>query len=198
MTKDEVLKLALEALENSVDLVREDAYNAEQLYGKYPSRQARVQGLKVLADDHEKAITAIKEALAAPVQEPVAHNEDWLEKMYWEFDAARAKSGEERLRFKGFMRAYGTKCASTTPPAAQPAPEQYTALEQALTRLQKRYGELEAKVAAQPTTKESLTVQPALKPLTDEQIEQIYLRYGGEMINCTRAIERAHGIKGAA
>jgi hypothetical protein len=31
---------------------------------------------------------------------------------------------------------------------AQPAPEQYTALEQALTRLQKRYGELEAKVAA--------------------------------------------------
>jgi len=32
-------------------------------------------------------------------------------------------------------------------PAAQPAPEQYTALEQALTRLQKRYGELEAKAA---------------------------------------------------
>jgi hypothetical protein len=37
-----------------------------------------------------------------------------------------------------------------TPPAAQPEREQYTALEQALTRLQKRYGELEAKVAAQP------------------------------------------------
>ena len=34
-------------------------------------------------------------------------------------------------------------------PAAQPTPEQYTALEQSLTRLQKRYGELEAKVAAQ-------------------------------------------------
>jgi hypothetical protein len=34
-------------------------------------------------------------------------------------------------------------------PTAQPAPEQYTALEQALTRLQKRYAELEAKVAAQ-------------------------------------------------
>jgi hypothetical protein len=32
----------------------------------------------------------------------------------------------------------------------KPAPEQYTALEQALTRLQKRYAELEAKVAAQP------------------------------------------------
>lgn len=44
--------------------------------------------------------------------EPVAHDEDWLERMYWEFDAARAKSGEERLRFKGFMRAYGTRCAA--------------------------------------------------------------------------------------
>jgi hypothetical protein len=70
--KDEALKLALEALENSVDLVREDAYNAEKLYGNYPSRQGKVGGLKVLADDHEKAITAIKQALAAPVQEPVA------------------------------------------------------------------------------------------------------------------------------
>jgi hypothetical protein len=67
--KDEALKLALEALENSVDLVRQDAYNAEQLYGKYPSRQARVQGLKVLADDHEKAITAIRARLEQPEQE---------------------------------------------------------------------------------------------------------------------------------
>ena len=32
--------------------------------------------------------------------------------------------------------------------AAKPAPEQYTALQQALTRLQKRYGELEGKLAA--------------------------------------------------
>jgi hypothetical protein len=72
MTKDEVLKLALKALENSVDLVCEDAYKAEKLYGNYPSRQGKVAGLKVLADDHEKAITAIKQALAAPVQKPVA------------------------------------------------------------------------------------------------------------------------------
>jgi hypothetical protein len=69
MTKDEALDLALEALENSVDLVREDAYNAEKLYGNYPSRQGKVAGLKVLADDHDKAITAIKQALAVPVQE---------------------------------------------------------------------------------------------------------------------------------
>jgi hypothetical protein len=70
MTK-EALRLALEALENSVDLVREDAYNAEELYGNYPARQGKVRGLKVLADDHEKAITAIKAALEAK-DEPVA------------------------------------------------------------------------------------------------------------------------------
>jgi hypothetical protein len=64
--RDEALKLALEALENSVDLVREDAYEAEKLYGNYPTRQGKVAGLKVLADDHEKAITAIKQAIAAP------------------------------------------------------------------------------------------------------------------------------------
>ena len=60
----EAMKLALEALENSVDLVREDAYQAEKLYGNYPTRQGKVNGLKVLADDHEKAITALREALA--------------------------------------------------------------------------------------------------------------------------------------
>lgn len=68
MTKDEALTVALtvalEALENSVDLVREDAYKAEKLYGNYPTRQGKVGGLKVLADDHEKAIAAIREALA--------------------------------------------------------------------------------------------------------------------------------------
>jgi hypothetical protein len=73
MTKDEALDLALEALENSVDLVREDAYNAEKLYGNYPTRQGKVRGLKVLADDHENAITATKQALATPVQEPDAY-----------------------------------------------------------------------------------------------------------------------------
>jgi hypothetical protein len=71
MTKEEELAfdLALKALENSVDLVREDAYNAEKLYGNYPSRQGKVAGLKVLADDHEKAITAIRQVRSAPVQE---------------------------------------------------------------------------------------------------------------------------------
>ena len=68
MTDREIMKLALEALENSVDLVVNDAYNAEQLYGNYPTRQGKVGGLKVLAEQHKQAITAIKEALAQPEQ----------------------------------------------------------------------------------------------------------------------------------
>jgi hypothetical protein len=36
--------------------------------------------------------------------------------------------------------------------------------------------------------------QPVQESLTPEHIERIYKRYGGDMINCTKAIERAHGI----
>lgn len=60
------MQQALDALNNSVDLVREDAYNAEELYGNYPTRQGKVGGLKVLADDHEKAITVLRDRLAQP------------------------------------------------------------------------------------------------------------------------------------
>jgi hypothetical protein len=83
------------------------------------------------------------DALAAPVQEPVGYV-DVVDGEY-----VGVITGEVGWEEKLY----------TTPPA-QPTPEQYTALEQALTRLQKRYGELEAKVAAQPAV-----------PLTDEQID---------------------------
>jgi hypothetical protein len=71
MNDRELMQQALDALNNSVDLVREDAYNAEELYGNYPTRQRKVGGLKVLADDHEKAITALRDRLAQPEQELV-------------------------------------------------------------------------------------------------------------------------------
>lgn len=62
--KTKALQLALEALENSVGLVINEALLAEELYGRYPTRQARVAGMKKIADDHQAAIAAIKEALA--------------------------------------------------------------------------------------------------------------------------------------
>jgi len=69
MTDKEAMAMALKALENSVDLVVEDAYNAEQLYGNYPTRQGKVGGLKILADQHKEAITALKERLADHMRE---------------------------------------------------------------------------------------------------------------------------------
>ena len=60
----EALKLALEALEESLGYVQEEAENAQRLYGQYPARQARIQGLKDDARKHMDAITAIREALA--------------------------------------------------------------------------------------------------------------------------------------
>ena len=72
MTKDEALDLALEALENSYDYVAEEADRVERMYGNYPTRQGKIKGLRQDERKHMEAITAIKQALAAPtVQEPV-------------------------------------------------------------------------------------------------------------------------------
>ena len=70
----EAMKLALEALENSIDLVSNEAREAEKMYANVPMRLARVQGLVALEVAHEKAITALREALAEQPaqQEPVA------------------------------------------------------------------------------------------------------------------------------
>ena len=57
-------KQALEALEESIGYVQEEAENAQRLYGQYPARQARIQGLKDDARKHMDAITALREALA--------------------------------------------------------------------------------------------------------------------------------------
>ncbi|CAB4127591.1 hypothetical protein UFOVP92_48 [uncultured Caudovirales phage] len=54
----------------------------------------------------------------------------------------------------------------------------------------------EAKTALRTALTETLVAQPVRDPLAPEHIERIYQRYGGCMINCTRAIERAHGIGG--
>jgi hypothetical protein len=78
----EKIELALEALNNSVDLVVEDAYNAEKLYGNYPSRQAKVGGLKVLAENHKEAIKALEEALASE-QEQRSDSEQLGEPVAW-------------------------------------------------------------------------------------------------------------------
>lgn len=42
-------------------------------------------------------------------------DEDLLERRFWQFDAARKESGDERYTFKGFMRAYAARCKGGVP-----------------------------------------------------------------------------------
>jgi hypothetical protein len=79
VSTERALDLALEALEESVDLVREDYENAKKLYGNYPSRQARLLGMEDGLMKHEAAITAIKQARSAPyVASPLVQDKCFL------------------------------------------------------------------------------------------------------------------------
>jgi hypothetical protein len=165
VSKDEALDLALEALENSVDLVREDAYNAEKLYGNYPSRQGKVAGLKVLADDHEKAITAIKQARALDKKaenarelgldyEPVAY----IRVSKTGHVMACAQTGDF------YALAHGTKLYTTPPAQPAPAPEgrDWSLLEATQESLREHMSEIKRLKAAQPA------VPDAIGPNEDE------------------------------
>ena len=59
--QEALLRQALEALENSIDTVRNE-YETDWRHG-YPTREAQLAGMKEMLDQHEAAITAIKEAL---------------------------------------------------------------------------------------------------------------------------------------
>ena len=84
------MKLALEALENSIDLVSNEAREAEELYGKYPTRLARIQGLVALEVAHEKAITALREALAEqPAQRKPLTDEQATKAALWDLAVSK-------------------------------------------------------------------------------------------------------------
>lgn len=71
MSTIEVMRKALEALENSVDLVQAE-YTDNWRHGR-PTRAAQLDGLKRLAEDHASAITALRAELERmEAVEPVA------------------------------------------------------------------------------------------------------------------------------
>ena len=57
------MRLALEALSNSVDLVWEEYTEAERSYGNYTTRRAKLDGMKAMAQQHTDAIAALEGAL---------------------------------------------------------------------------------------------------------------------------------------
>ena len=62
----EAAQLALEALIEAEDAVRNGYEAANAMYAGYPTRQPRVDGLKTLWHQHVKAIEALAAALAVP------------------------------------------------------------------------------------------------------------------------------------
>ena len=62
-----------------------------------------------IADLSPPSTTPQPAPAAVAEQWPVAHDEELLEQMYWEFDDQRRRTGEERLAFKGKMRSYASE-----------------------------------------------------------------------------------------
>ncbi len=110
-----------------------------------------------LADEIvDPAITALRTAIeAAEKQEPVALEAVYETIIHWDEGGGKRSRRELARRIVDLYTippaaqrepapGYCKHCKQYTIEEPLPAPEQYTALEQALTRLQKRYGELEA------------------------------------------------------
>jgi 16S rRNA C1402 (ribose-2'-O) methylase RsmI len=63
LADDALLRKALDALNNSVDLAAEEARNMADLYSHYPTRAHRIAALQELENKHRAAITALIERL---------------------------------------------------------------------------------------------------------------------------------------
>jgi hypothetical protein len=78
VTKDEALKMAIEALPELISTAQCEFDSQHKAYEGYPAMYHRYGYLKDIADDGTKALQACKEALEQPAQEPVA----WMDRTY--------------------------------------------------------------------------------------------------------------------
>lgn len=76
--------------------------------GGFPGTFAEAQ-MCAFADATHAIRASHGQAPAQAADAAVGHDEDLLEKLYWEFDSQRKKTGEERLAFKVKMRFYASE-----------------------------------------------------------------------------------------
>ena len=122
--QEAALRLALEALEESLGYVQEEAENAQRLYGQYPTRQARIQGLKDDARKHMNAITAIREALADRPAQPCGYPYCGCNSKAWcKLERMAENARELGLDYEPPCKT-GSQCTSKCQQCEQPAKEQ--------------------------------------------------------------------------
>ena len=153
MNKDEALKLAQEALQKIYIAPEHEEY------------------IRVWWPACEQAITAIKEALAQPEQEPVAYSYT---------SRITGAQGFSHHPMPRFINSESWDIIPLYPFPPQPEPV------------------IDRSAAVRIAT--ALGWEPKRKPLTDEEIMEMYNepRSDAEMLEFARAIEAAHGIKGDA
>lgn len=123
----EAMKTALEALDNSIDTVWNE-YLDDWRHG-LPTRKAQLEAKLKMVEDHEKAITAIKAALAQPAQEPVLQDIEQYRMQiagictaaigYWK-EGDSIHPDYDTLALRDVAKLYAKYDALYTPPQRQP------------------------------------------------------------------------------
>ncbi len=101
----ELMQQCLDALEDSVDLVSNHCQEYIDLYSKYPTRAARIDGKLAGVKAHKDVIEALKAELEKPEPEPFGYVSEhrWL-------------IGDNSLKFHFKLETiYLNNCASITP-----------------------------------------------------------------------------------
>ena len=172
----QALELALEALQFALHV------------GFPESSESQIKKGEKAYQQHRAAITAIKEAMAQPEQEPVATLDDLEQEIY---ENTRQFVSHDVMEW--MLKRYYT----TPPQRKEPEQEQEPV---AVVDVHEFYDNCANFSLLQklPKGKHTLyTTPPQRKPLTDEEIAKEFYKFeaAGAWYQFARAIEAAHGIK---
>ncbi len=103
----ELLEQALEALDNSVDVVYEEYTDAVHRYANIPGRKARLDGLAAMAKAHLDTSDAIRAALAAPATAPDEQLRKDAERYRWLRKTTNwVSSNGQRINVRDFPKSW--------------------------------------------------------------------------------------------